>query len=265
MAITDFAAFLAELQSPKEIQPITIATATTVAGRWYDLWVPTQPAGVAPSTAAAPTSTTVGTLGQQDGSTLGLIGARLNAMNPGVYLLIDRLSHQGGLSGIVTTSQTTNLATSALTRYTSGVGVMMCLSIYSQIGATGSTVNLTYTDTADASQTSPTLVIGGTGFREANRALMVPLVSGGNGVKSVQSVIINTTSTGTAGNFGVTLFKPLAVVIVDDVGGVSVADLVTGKFGGGLPTIQNSAALCFMGMSAGLNLMAGGTFLFSEW
>lgn len=268
MAIADLATFITEIEHPKEMQPITVATTTAVAGRWYDLWAFTPPVGTAPTTAAVPTNATTGTLGQQDGgaSALGLIAARMNAMNPGCYLLIDRLSHQGGLSGTVTTvGLTTNLPTSALTRYTSGEGVMLGISIYTQIGTTATTISCSYTNSAGTSgRTSPLIAIGGTGFREAGRMLLVPLASGDTGVQSVQSTTL-TATTGTAGAFGYTLFKPLAMVMVDEVNGVTIADPITGKMGGGFPEIADGAALCLLGCSASTNLMAAGSFIFAEW
>ena len=268
MAIADLATYINEMSHPKEFQPITVATITTIAGRWYDLWTSTPPVGTAPTTAAVPTSATTGTLGQQDSTTgtLGIVAGRLNLMNPGVYLLIDRLSHQGGLSGTVTTvGVTTNLPTSALTRYTDGAGVMLGISIYSQIGTTATTITCSYTNQAGTSgQVSPAIAIGGTGFREAGRVLFVPLAAGDTGVRSVQSSTL-TATTGTAGAFGYTLFKPLAAIIVDEVNGVSICDLITGKWGGGLPEVVDGAALCLMGCSTSTNLMGSGTILFAEW
>ena len=267
MALADLAAFKATLSNPKEMQPIAVATTTTVAGRLYDLWTTTVPVGTAPTTAAVPTSATAGTLGQQDGGAgaLGLTGARLNAMNVGTYLLIDRLSHQGGLNATVTGAVTTNLPTSALTRYTSGAGVMLGITIYTQIGSTATTISCSYTNEAGTSgRTSPAIAIGGTGFREAGRMLLVPLASGDVGVRSVESSTLAAT-TGTAGAFGYTLFKPLAAIMVDEANGVTIADLVTGKWGGGLPEIVDGAALCLLCISGSTNAMAAGSFLFAEW
>ena len=267
MPITNFAAFLADISDPKEFQPVTIPTLTAVAGRWYDLWTTVPPVGVAPTTAVVPTSATLGALGQQDGGglALGLVAARFNAMNPGVFLLVDRLSHQGGLSGTVTTAQTTNLPTAALTRYTDGVGVMIGLTIYTLIGAIGSTVSASYTDQNDnTGNITPLVVIGGSNFNAPSRMVMLPLTGDDTGVKAVASVTV-TATTGTAGNFGVTLFKPLAAIIVDEVNGVAICDLVTGKWGGGLPEVADGAALQLLGCSASTNLMGSGTVLFSEW
>jgi hypothetical protein len=129
----------------------------------------------------------------------------------GYLMIADRLSHQGGLSGILTGEQTTNLPTAALTRYTNGIGVFAALEIYTIIGTTGTTVTIRYTNTADTGgQVSPATVFGGSGFREVGKTILIPLAAGDIGVKSVQGVTLAAT-TGTAGAFGVTLFKPLMV------------------------------------------------------
>lgn len=268
MAIATLADYKAELASQRDVNAINVATLATVAGRWYDLWTVTPPVGVAPTTAAAPTRTTAGALGQGNpagGSTKSIVGGRFNALNPGVYLVVDRLSHQGGLSGTVTTAQTTNLPTSALTRYTSGDGVMLGLSIYTAVGTTGTTVSASYTNqSGTAGRTTPLVVFGGTGFREAGRCVLLPLASGDTGVQSVQSVTV-TASTVTAGAFGVTLFKPLYAVFVDEVTGVvSACGFVTGKTGGGVPAIVNDACLSLLYIGASTNPRCSGALLFAE-
>lgn len=261
MAIADLAAYKA-LLSDGEAIPVTIATTTTAAGRPSDMWVPAPPVGTAPTTAVAPTSATAGALSFTNGSgRLNLLGARLNGVNPGTFMVIDRLSHQGGLSGTVTTAQTTNLPTAALTRYTTGVGVMIGLSIYTQIGTTGTTVTASYTNQAGTSgRTTPAVVLGGTGFREANRMIMLPLQSGDTGVQSVQSVTVLAT-TGTAGAFGVTLYKPLFAIGLESMHGVFNGGFVTGGVGGGIPEILDNACLSLIAISGSTNPMAAGALL----
>jgi hypothetical protein len=129
-----------------------------------------------------------------------------------MLVLCDRLSHQGGLSGTATGAQTTNLPTAALTRYTDGVGVMLGLEIYTQIGTTATTITASYTDQdGNTGQTTAATAWGATGFREASRLVVLPLAAGDTGVRAVASVTAAAT-TGTAGNFGVTLFKPLVAI-----------------------------------------------------
>lgn len=262
--LTQFKDILANESVP---ETISVASTTVIAGRPFDLWVSTPPVGVAPTTAAAPNRTTVGALGQQNSTTgtLAVIAARFSSISAGQYMVCDRLSHQGGLSGIVTTAQTTNLPTAALTRHTSGTGVMMALTIYTAVGATGTTVTVSYTnDAGTAGRVTEPVVFGGTGFREAGRLIMLPLQSGDTGVRSVQSVTVLAT-TATAGAFGVTLFKPLFAILVPDTNGVlPAAGYITGSTFGGIPEVIDDACLFLTTICASTNPMGAGALLLGE-
>lgn len=236
---------------------------TTVAGRPYDSWTTASLGGAAPTTAAVPTNTTTGALSQENAGTESLfcVGGRMSSSIGGQFILCDRLSHQGGLSGTVTTAQTTNLPTSALTRYTNGVGVMAALSIYTQIGTTGTTVTASYTNQAGtASRTTAPVVFGGTGFREASRMIFLPLQSDDTGFQSVQSVTVLAT-TGTAGAFGVTLFKPLMTFCMDTGAGQVAFDMFSGGMVG-MPDIQDSACLFWIYIPGGTSSVLGGELRF---
>lgn len=195
---------------------ISKGTTVTVIGRSFSTWLAAglPAAGSAPTTAVVPDRTTAGALSQvNSGGTQRILRVILSWASPGGMLTIaDRLSHQGGLSGTSGSAQTTNLPTAGLTRQTTGVGVLAGLEIYTQIGATGTTVSVSYTNQAGTSgQVSPAATWGGTGFREASRLLLIPLASGDRGVRAVASVTAAGT-TGTAGNFGVTLLYPLVTI-----------------------------------------------------
>lgn len=266
MALADFDHLVARIGAPSQMTPMSLA-GTTAQSRWYDLWDAAPPVGAVPTSAVVPTNATAGSLGQQNpaSGSLGIVGARMNATNSGIFMICDRLSHQGGLSGTVTTPQTTNLDTAALTRYTSGVGVMLGISIYTQVGSTGTTISATYTNTdPTGSRVTPLVPFGGTNHREARRCIVLPLQVGDVGVTSVQSVTV-TATTGTAGNFGVTLFKPLYAVLVDEINCVAVVDLITGKVGGGIPAIADDACLYAMCLSTGVSALATGALLLGEW
>jgi hypothetical protein len=177
----------------------------------------------APTTAVVCTNATDGALKQATPAggakkrLLGFVGAGLVA---GTIVLYDRLVQHGGLNATTTTAQSTNLpsgSTPALTRHTNGIGVECWLEIYTIIGTTATTTNVGYTDTADSASTSQLITFGGTNAREQDRLLPVALASGDRGVKSVQNVDL-TASTGTAGNFGVTLAYPIATLPIAIVG-----------------------------------------------
>lgn len=200
--------------------PFTKNGQTLVAAQLYSGWLTAPFAGATPSTAAACTNTTAGSLFQpcDFGSftdTLHIVEMVLKSpqLNAAISVtLCDRLSHQGGLSGSTATLQNTNLPTAALTRYTNGEGVMAALEIYTQVGTGTTNPTVSYTNTTPtAGRTSKTMgTFGNTGNREAGRFFIIPLQDGDTGVTSVESVTLGG-STATAGNFGVTLFKPLAM------------------------------------------------------
>lgn len=129
-------------------------------------------------------------------------------MGEGMPMLTDRLSHQGGLSSTVTTPQTTNLPTAALTRYTDGYGVMIALDVYTQTGGSATTVTASYTN-SDGIAGRTTEAVVWISSAPVGRRFILPLQAGDVGVRSVESVTF-AGSTGTSGNVGVTLFKPLA-------------------------------------------------------
>lgn len=151
-------------------------------------------------------------------------------------ILYDRLVQTSGLSGTVATAQAVN--TVALPRYTDGIGVEIWLEWYTATGSTSRTVTVDYTNTANAAKTSPALTLPASVI--AGRAYQIPLVAGDAGVKSVQNVTLSGT-TGTAGNFGVTLVRKLTEVSCPAAWNTSVAD----PFALGMPRIYDNACLAF--------------------
>lgn len=225
----------------------TAATAP-IAGRPASLWTydGSPGAGVAPTTVAIPDNTTNGGLKQADpgGSrekwltqfwATGLVG--------GTLLLYDRLLHIGGLSGTTATAQT---VAGTLTRYTDGLGNFAWAEIYTQIGASSSTITMSYTDQGGSSgtpnSTSPAVAFGNTGFREVTRCIMLPLEAGDTGLKYIASVTHATT--GTAGNYGVTIGHPIAYAGIGTAGAAGWRDFVSGL--PGIPEIQTDACLAFL-------------------
>jgi hypothetical protein len=142
---------------------------------------------------------------------LGSFNGGQGADSAGMIWLVDRLSHQGGLASDTASTQTTNLPTAALTRYTNGIGVMAAVQCYSSSAGTGTTATITYTNSAGTgSRVSKAFSFGSVtdGSNDAGKFLIVPLADGDLGVKSVESLTA-ASADATAGNFGITLFKPL--------------------------------------------------------
>lgn len=230
MALADFAALRAKIATPDQlVRQVKVLAAgvgksnrfTVAFEKGYD------DTGAIPSTAAACDLTTAGAMFKSNAGSgrQCLVGGVMRfpgaSSSTRVFLLIDRLSHQGGLVGNITTSQTTNLPTAALTRYTSGVGVLAAINIYTALGATATQLDMTYTNSAGAGSRVGSLVQSSSEYNAVGRWEIIPLAAGDLGVKSVESVQLSA-STGAAGNWGITLFKPIGFVIVNSDGAYDI-------------------------------------------
>lgn len=234
----------------KDPRADSAAVAATVAGRMTSLWryngCPSN--GAVPTTVAIPDNATAGGVRQTDpggGRTKWLLGGSFVALAPGVLVLYDRLAHIGSLSGTSTSAQTVG---GTLTRYTGGLGNEIWVEVYTQLGTTGTTVTASYTDQdGNSGSTTPATTIGGTGFREAERIIRLPYASGDTGVQACASVTLAGT-TGTAGNFGVTIAHPLMVVPIP-VAGVGVTRNLI--FDGGPVEVATDACLAWAWLANG--------------
>jgi len=231
------------------------AAAALVAGRAASLWTyDGMPAGGAvPTTGAIPDDTTTGAIpftapgGSRD---KWLVNASIVPLIAGVFLLYDRLFHIGGLSGTSTSDQDVQdePASPALTRNTGGAGNIVFYEIYTQIGTSTTTLTMTYTNQAGTGSRTSTINIGSTGFREVTRAQRIPLAAGDTGVRAVEKVAL-TATTGTAGNFGITIAQPLAWIPVGAAGVAGWRDYTTGL--PGIPSIHPDACLALYFVPSG--------------
>lgn len=175
--------------------------------------------GAIPTSGAIPDNTTTGGFKQTDpgGSREKwlLVFSGVVASGQGLFVLYDRLFHIGGLSGTSTSDQTVqgSPASPALTRNTGGVGNRIAVEIYSGVGTSATTITASYTNEAGTgSRTTVAANFGGSAnANNPTRWIELPLQEGDTGVQSVQSVKLNAT-TGTVGDFGVTIFRPLAFI-----------------------------------------------------
>lgn len=213
MALATYAAYKAAM--PHAVISLPKSNHATVAGRIYSSWQYGPFSGSAPTSPVAPDSSMVGAISRNQlptGIATWVKSVKHSGFSGALVTLFDRLSHQGGLSGSVTTAQTTNLPTAALTRHTSGDGVMAFIEVYSIIGATATTATVSYTNSNGTSgRTSPAFPIGGSAERGAGIMIPIPLQAGDEGVRSVESITLAAT-TALAGNFGITLVKPLLAI-----------------------------------------------------
>lgn len=233
------------LDMHKEHRVAGAAAAAPIAGGPISLWeFEGQPShgAVPPTSVAYPDNTTQGGWKQNDPSGgrelwAPVIGA--SCLAQGRVVIYDRLAHISGLSGTVTTAQ--NVLASAITRYTSGEGNWIAYEVYTQIGATGTTITADYTNQAGtASRTSQAISIGNTGFREAQRLRRFSLAAGDTGARAVNTVTLAAT-TGTAGNFGIIVGHTLASLIITLPQGQDLRTIMDGS----LAQIQTDACLAW--------------------
>lgn len=194
--------------------------ANAVAGQLFSMWRATgQPGqGAIPTTAVVPTNALAGAL-QFDQQTapvtsylawLAVAGGN-NAMGWEIH---DRIAHQAGLVLNVTTAQSTNLPIDLQTLAPPAArlgaanysDVQWFLDVYADGGATAAnlTVPVTYDDGSTGNLNA--IAVGGT-LRAGRRIPLTPFIptaSQGRYIRAINSGVILSASTGTAGNFGFT-------------------------------------------------------------
>lgn len=244
MAITTRDGMVAALAGSQRKSVVKVPTlAGKGAGSFHSYWtVPGLPgAGAAAGSlnGAIHTDATVGAIPFNNpvSPALTYIGKLSLGSTLGAFFeLYDRLWANSALSGTVTTAQA--ITQPALTRYTSGEGVEIWLEWYTATGATSVTATVAYTNQANAAKTTTVTVPVSP---VAGQMLPVPLAAGDTGARSVQSVTLSAT-TGTAGNFGVTLLKTLVELGIPNAN----TGEDRGPFDLGLPQVSDDACLALL-------------------
>lgn len=226
-----------------------VTPGSIVAQQPYSLWTVDgcpMSGGAVPTSWANPTNTTVGGLMQANPGGIRnkwIVSAVGNAMTGGMLVVYDRLGHMGGMSGTTITAQNVNGGSlGGITRYTSGAGNQLWLEIYTTIGATTTTVTVNYQDGTGTTQTSQATPFGGTQNDQAPQMIPISLAGGSAGVQGATSVTV-LASTGTAGNFGVTIIHPLLYI---PIAAPASAAYLTSFLNGPLPNPQTNACLAMM-------------------
>lgn len=271
MALADFDAYVASLRAASAADFMTTTSGVAYnATRFGDLSRSFLPTPVVPTTSVALDKSSDRAINSftPNSSTgrLSILGGRINPSGLGgvALMLVDMLNISGGLNASLATAQTTNLPTAALTRYTSGVGVHAALIVHATVGGTAVTATCSYTNQAGTpGRTTPTVVFAGSGLTGAGTLIRLPLEAGDTGFQSVESVTLSAT-TGTAGNFGVVLYRPLAMLFANDMEGANLFDAVsTGRMVGQFAEVEDDACLsCFAVMAVAQGLT--GAILLSE-
>jgi hypothetical protein len=182
-------------------------------GFWSSLWLTDrQPGGAgiqpaaggeaytAASTGALPVSYTTGR------TCFGLLD--LFCSSSGQVMIYDRLVAMSGLSGTLLTPQTVTLPT--LPRYADGVGVEAYLEWYAITGTSARDLTVVGTDNNGDAMTVTVAVAGGPTVRQMTQ---IPPAAGKTGWRTITEVTWSA-STGTAGNLGITLGRPITKVSV---------------------------------------------------
>jgi len=273
MALTDFNEYVERL-SENRASDFLMSAGMGRGLRLNAIFNSFQPAPATPTTSIVTDKNSLQSIGPIPAVSTGrltFLGGRFSFMpistggGGAAGIMIDLLNINGGLDATLTTPQTTNLPTAALTRYTSGEGVMAGIVIFTQVGNGFVTVTVSYTNQAGVSgRTSTATQIGQTNFREQNIFIPIPLQAGDTGVKSVESVTLAAT-TGGAGNFGVCLYKPLAMISFESTTGQAPLDAVSsGCIIGSLCEINPNACLTFLGNGTINSLTMGGSVILTE-
>jgi hypothetical protein len=266
MALTDFDEYVDKL---KENRVADFSTATIRIVRPNASWQSFNPTPATPTTSVAldkNSAQSISPIPAVSTGRLTMLGARISTSNYSAasMMVVDLLNVSGGLNGTLTTPQTTNLPTAALTRYTSGEGVMAGIVVYTIIGTTQTTVTISYTNSAGVSgRTSTATIIGGGFYREVGILIPIPLQGADKGFRSIESVTLAGT-TGSAGNFGVCMFKPLAMISLESATGAMPLDSVsTGCIIGSLAEIHPDACLTVSAFTA-VNFGITGALILAE-
>jgi len=184
----------------------------TAVNSWWRMWVAAgmPAAGAEPATTPGTSYTSAaGSINFPDRSSFNKYISSFEVCNGdstntrGTLMLYDRLV---GVS-VSATVGTVTVNSTALPRYTSGVGVEVWLEVTGAI-ANGDTFALSsYTSPIGASRAGPAFASGNNHF--LNQIFQIPLQAGDTGVISVQNLAVTGTSQGTV---NVVLLKPLLLM-----------------------------------------------------
>ena len=229
--------------------------ASQTANSYCSLWRATgQPGqGAIPTVVATCNNTTVGTIGfNQQMSPSTSYGAYLEIATGNAAMtmeLHDRLANMGGLNGTLTTAQSVNLDLNTLLA-TDNIDTRKGDANYSDVQwwlewytATGGTaVTATIVVTYNDGTTGNLSVLSLAATRPASHMIplnsLIPSAQSGKFIRGIVSVTLSAT-TGTAGNFGVTVTRPRMTLSSPFANFKFIADWAQL----GLPEIYNSSAI----------------------
>lgn len=214
-ALTAAARYIAEVRKP---QP----AGTTLGASYWKAGVATiPPPGATPATTGAG-GTSYNRL--SDGAAIAIpsgalrlaaLRASIDSTAESTLMLVDRLVACSGLALNTLSPQTVTLPT--LPRYTDGKGVFAAIELYTPAANASSSFTLGYTNQdGTSSRTTATIVdpFSTTLGNAIGAHRIFGLQPPDMGVRTVSSLTISAGSHATAGDLGVTLFRPLAMFAV---------------------------------------------------
>ena len=229
--------------------------ASQTANSYCSLWRATgQPGqGAIPTVVATCNNTTVGTISfNQQMSPSTSYGAYLEIATGNAAMtmeLHDRLASMGGLNGTLTTAQSVNLDLNTLLA-TNNIDtrkgdanysdVQWWLEWYTATGATAvtATIAVTYNDGTTGNLSALSLASSRPASHMISINSLIPSAQSGKFIRGIVSVTLSAT-TGTAGNFGVTVTRPRMTLSSPIANFKFIADWAQL----GLPEIYNSSAI----------------------
>ena len=229
--------------------------ASQTANSYCSLWRATgQPGqGAIPTVVATCNNTTVGTIGfNQQTSPITSYGAYLEIATSNFSTTVelhDRLASMGGLNGTLTTAQSVNLdlntllATDNIAKRKGDANysdVQWWLEWYTATGATAvtATIAVTYNDGTTGNLSALSLASSRPASHMISLNSLIPSAQSGKFIRGIVSVTLSATS-GTAGNFGVTVTRPRMTLSSPIANFKFIADWAQL----GLPEIYNSSAI----------------------
>lgn len=242
MAITSVDGYAAALR--QRCRVLKLSQALT-PGRSFSLWkLSGNPgAGATPPSGngEVPTKASPGALvwANPTGGAKTYLDSMAMAAGRGMHIvtLYDRLWHNSGFSGSVTTAQTISTPPTLTRPDALGTGAQLWAEIYSQPGTTAATFTATYTNQSGTGGRTATATCPG-GVVAVGTMLPFLLQDGDTGVRTVNQVQLSA-STGGAGNFGLVIARDIQDI---SVGMDGIGDFID-FFQGGGPQVHDSACL----------------------
>lgn len=254
MSIQTFDQLVAALSGGQKRDFYKASATSEGAGLWHSLWLAAgQPiAGAAQGSLAGaiPTKGTAGAFGFTNHSTAGhlqIIKAITSGATLGKLIFYDRLWHNSGMSGIVTSDASLSASAAVNRPDALGKDVEMWVEFYTAIGATAATLNVHYIDQDGNTDQIATYAHPANAETVGQMAPMF-LASEDNGVRRPDSYWWSVT-TGTAGNFGLTLMRRLVEIPIQQINVGMVLDFAML----GAPLVYDNACVAMMVLCSATN------------